>query len=138
MLGVDEDNGMPGILAGDGTGSHWTLSEFGGTVQTVSASGTLATVIVPAGTATSTATGSLVSSAGSPTAPPTKAPDSGKTLGKGAIAGISVAAFVVAVIIGGLIILWRRKTGCAGRGKVFTNGLRADAMTSFPLVNRMN
>jgi len=138
-LGVDGDNGMPGILGGDGTGSHWTLSTFGGTVQTVSASGTLATVIVPTSTATSTATGSLVSSAGSPTAPPTKAPDSGKTLGKGAIAGISVAGvFVAAVIIGGLIILWRRKTGRAGRGDVFTNGLKADAMTSFPLVNRMN
>lgn len=122
---------MPGILGGDEAGSHWTLSKFGGTVQTVSASGALVTVIVP----TSTATGSLVSSAGSPTAPPTKAPDSGKTLGKGAIAGISVAgAFVAAVIIGGLI-LWRRKTGRAGRGGVFT---KADAMTSFPLVNRMN
>ena len=132
-LGVDGDNGMPGILGGDGTGNHWTLSKFEGTVQTVSASGTLATVIVPISTATSTATGSL---AGSPTAPPTKAPDSGKTLGKGAIAGISVAgAFVVAVIIGGLIILWRRKTGRAGRRNVFT---KADAMTSFPLVNRMN
>jgi len=136
-LGVDGDNGMPGILGGDGTGSHWTLSKFGGTVQTISASGALVTVIVPTSTATSTATGSLVSSAGSPTAPPANAPDSGKTLGKGAIAGISVAgAFVAAVIIGGLIILWRRrKTGRAGRGGVFT---KADAMTSFPLVDRMN
>jgi len=130
-LGVDS-NGMPGILGGDSKGSHWTLSRFGGTVQTVSVSGTVSTIIVAPTTLSTSVTSAPTAE---PTNEPTKIPDHTKKLSTGAIVGISVGGVVALVAIILIIILWRKKsTGSTS----LQNASKQDAMTSYPVLSRDN